>query len=315
MIQLKDVDLNLLVVLDALLRERSVTRAAEELNLTPSAVSHALKRLRVLFDDELLLRDGRRMRLTVRAESLAETLPRLLRQVSSTIETSDLFNPATSSRTFHLAAPDFIAALLPSLLRDIYGAAPGVRVELAPYSVSAPRDLAEGRYDALIASYVAQSDDLRATPLETWPWVVYARAGHPAFDDWSLAAWSNYPHLQVRPAPVGQGQGPTDRKATELGIHREVRAVVPHFSMAAPILAQTDLLLTVPSVAMGNTAAAYNLDERDVPFDLAPLGLSLFRSAAHGADPGIRWFHERVAAVFSDVEAVGRQHHQPAAED
>lgn len=300
MIQLRDVDLNLLVVLDALLRERSVTLAAEKLNLTPSAVSHALKRLRVLFDDELLLRDGRRMRPTVRAESLAETLPRLLRQVSSTIETPEAFNPATSTRTFRLAAPDFVASLVPSLLRDIHTAAPGVRVELAPYSASAVRDLAEGRYDALIASGAAQSDDLRATPLDAWPWAVYARAGHPAFDHWSLTAWSNYPHLQVRPA-VAEGQGPTDRKATELGIHRDVRAVVPHFSMAAPILANTDLLLTVPSVAMGNSAAAYNLKEREPPFDLAPLGLSLFRSAAHGDEPGVRWFHERVAAVFSDL--------------
>ena len=152
-VQLKDVDLNLLVVLDELLRERSVTRAAERLDLTPSAVSHALRRLRELFDDELLLRDGRRMRPTSRAVELAETLPRLLQQVSRTIAAPEAFDPATSVRTFRLAAPDFTAALVPSLLRDVQRAAPGVRVELAPYSATSFRELADGRSDALVAPH------------------------------------------------------------------------------------------------------------------------------------------------------------------
>lgn len=300
-IQLHDVDLNLLVVLDALLSEQSVTRAAARLHVTPSAVSHALKRLRELFGDELLLRDGRRMRLTDRAEGLAQTLPALLAQVTRTIEPPAPFDAATSNRTFRLSAPDFIAPLVPAILEDIHANAPGVRVELEPYAASAIHDLADGRCDALVASSGSRGDDLRAEPLGAWPWAVYARAGHPAFDDWSIAAWSDYPHLQVRPPVIqGRGQGPTDRRATELGIHRTVQAVIPHFSMAAPVLAATDLLLTVPSVTMGDTAAAYDLDHRELPFDLAPMGLSLFRSAKGGDEPGARWFLERVAAAFAD---------------
>lgn len=299
-IQLKNVDLNLLTVLDALLREQSVTGAANRLDLTPSAVSHALKRLRELFADELLVRDGRRMRPTARAEGLAETLPRLLDQVTRTIEPPEPFRPETSSRTFRLAAPDFVAPIVPALLCDIHAEAPGVRIELAPYTASVNRDLADGRYDALIGSGAMQTEDLRATPLGTWPWIVYARAGHPAFEDWSLAAWSTYPHLQVRPTAF-ERQGPTDQKATELGIPRVVQAVLPHFSMAAPVLAKTDLLLTVPSVTMGDTATVYGLEHRDLPFDLAPMGLSLFRSAAQGDEPGVRWFLERITAAFDTV--------------
>ena len=309
MIQLRDVDLNLLVVLDALLTEQSVTRAADQLHLTPSAVSHALKRLRELFDDELLVRDGRRMRPTARAEVLAESLPRLLRQVSRTIERPEPFRAATSSRIFRLVAPDFVAPLVPTLLRAIHGEAPNVRVELAPYSTSAVRDLVDGRNDALIGSDSLRSDGLRAAPLGTWPWAVYGRAGHPAFDDWTVAAWSAHPHLQVRP-PVFEGRGPTDLRAAELGIKRVVHAVVPHFSMAAPVLAKTDLLLSVPSVAMGDTADAYDLDVRDLPFELAPLKLSLFRNAAEGDEPGREDLGE---AGFGDVGpdqhqlSVGRQ--------
>ncbi|MEM7337198.1 MAG: LysR substrate-binding domain-containing protein [Actinomycetota bacterium] len=299
--QLRDVDLNLLVMLDALLTERSVTRAAEQLNLTPSAVSHGLKRLRELLGDELLVRDGRRMRPTVRAEQLAETLPRLLHQVARALEPPEPFRPATSSRTFRLAAPDFIAPLVPCLLRAVHAEAPGVRVELEPYSRSVIRDLADGRYDALVGSSGVQSDDLRAEPLGSWPWAVYARAGHPAFEDWSVEAWSAYPHLQVRPTIAqGHGKGPTDQRAAELGIPRFVHAVVPHFSMAAPVLAQTDHLLTIPSVAMGDAASAYNLDRRDPPFDLEPLELSLFRSAADGDEPSVRWFRDCVKAAFGE---------------
>ena len=299
-VQLRQIDLNLLVVLDELLRERSVTRAADRLDLTPSAVSHALRRLRELFDDELLLRDGRRMRPTVRAEGLAETLPRVLQQLARTIAPPEPFEPATSTRTFRLAAPDFIAPLVPSILQDVRGTAPGVQVELAPYSATAIRELADGRYDALVAPDAIRSEDLRGLPLGAWPWAVYGRQGHPAFTDWSLKAWSAYPHLQVHTSVI-RGQGSVDRRASQLGIRRVIGAVVPHFSMAAPILAQTDLLLTVPSVTMGNTVASNHLERREIPFDLSPMGLSLFRSATEGDEPGVRWFQERVAAAFSSL--------------
>ena len=158
-IQLMEIDLNLLVVLDVLLREQSVTRAAGRLGRTPSAVSHALSRLRQLLGDELLVRDGRRMRLTARAEGLAETLPRALQQLARTIEDPEPFRPATSTRTLRLAAPDFIAPLVPHLLQDVGNVAPGVRVELAPLASGAVRELTEGRCDALVGPLQVAMDN------------------------------------------------------------------------------------------------------------------------------------------------------------
>lgn len=296
-IHLRQIDLNLLVVLDVLLRERSVSCAAERLHVTRSAVSHALGRLREMFGDELLVRDGRRMRPTVRAMGLAETLPRVLQQLEHALVGPEPFRPDASTRTFRLAAPDFIAPLVPALLQDVGRAAPGVRVELVPFSPRAIPDLAEGRYDALMAPSAMQHEGLRSDPLGSWPWVVFGRRRHPAFADWSLQAWAATPHLQIRTSVV-RGRGPVDQRAAEAGIERMIGAVVPHFSMAAPILAQTDLLLTVPSLILARAAPVYGLDRREVPLELPRMGLSLFRSAATGDEPGVRWFLERVEAAF-----------------
>lgn len=301
---LTKIDLNLLVVLDVLLREKSVGRTADQLNLTSSAVSHSLKRLRLLFDNELLVRDGRRMVPTARGQDLAETLPSLLAQVEQTLTPPETFDPASSTRSFRLAAPDFISPLLPHLLKAIADEAPGVRVELAAYSPAAPMDISQGRYDALIAPSFKQTDDLRSMEFGSWPWVAFGRKDHPGFQDWSLESWARYPHLQVS-ASSPSGRNPIDRAALKLGATRDIGAVVPHFSMAAPILARTDMLLTVPSIAMQDAASVYRLEQRDLPFGISPLELKLFRSATTGDETEIRWFHAHLATAtlaLSDVK-------------
>ena len=290
---LSKTDLNLLVVLDVLLRERSVGRAAAQLNLTSSAVSHALKRLRLLFDNELLVRDGRRMVPTARGQSLEETLPSLLAQVELTLAKPEPFDPAESTRSFRLAAPDFISSLLPHLLKVVEQEAPGVSVELVAVSPSAVLDMSQGKYDAIIAPSFKKKDDLRGETIGAWPWKVYGRKNHPAFASWSAESWMRFPHLQVS-ASSPSGRSPVDRVAMELGVKRQIGAVVTQFSMAAPILARTDMLLSVPSVTMKESADVYGLEKRDVPVDLDPLELSLFRSATTGDRPEILWFHQRV---------------------
>lgn len=292
------IDLNLLVILDVLLKERSVTRAAEQLHLTPSAVSHALKRLRELFDDELLVRDGRRMAPTVRARALSETLPRALGQLAQTLAAPEPFLPATSTRTFRLAAPDFIA---PVVLQEIGNAAPQVRVEWMPPSPTAVRELSQGQCDALIGPTMIKNEGLRGQMLGEWPWMVFGRKGHPAFSQWSLEAWAAYSHLQVGTSVIG-GQGPVEQRLSELGVERQVGAVVPYFAMAAPTVAQTDLLITVPSVSMSYAQRVYGLERREVPFDLPSVKLALFRSATAGEEQGARWFLEQIKSACEGLE-------------
>ncbi|MDD9921630.1 MAG: LysR family transcriptional regulator [Boseongicola sp.] len=290
---LSKIDLNLLVVLDVLLREKSVGRAADRLNLTSSAVSHALKRLRILFDNELLVRDGRRMVPTARGQSLSETLPILLAQVESTLAEPVPFDPTTAEHTFRLAAPDFISPLLPCVLKSIAAKAPGVSVRVFAFSPTATLDMQTGRYDALIAPSFRQTDDLRGIDLGAWPWVTFGRKDHPAFADWSLESWARFPHVLVSASPPS-GRNPIDLTASKLGVTRKIGAIVPHFSMAAPILSGTDMLLVVPSVAMHDIATVYGLAKRSLPFEIPSLSFSLFHSATSGDDPASRWFRSHI---------------------
>jgi DNA-binding transcriptional LysR family regulator len=299
-IHLRELDLNLLVVLEELLREQSVTRAARRLGRTPSAVSHALARLRGRLGDDLLVPDGRRMRPTARGRSLAEGLPRVLDQLRRTLAPPEPFAPATSTRAFRLAAPDFVASLLPALLADLAAVAPGVSVELVGVGPGAARDLEEGRTDVLVAPATLDAASLRATPIGTFPWAVFGRRGHPAFADWGSAAWAAHPHLQVR-TPGGAGEGPVDRAARALGLSRAVRVVVPHFAVAPAVLARTGLLFTAPRVAVAAAAAAHDLVDREVPFSLPPMAMSSYRSALAGDEPGVAWFLARVVAAFGEV--------------
>ena len=301
-INLSKIDLNLLVVLDVLVREKSVSRTAARLNLTSSAVSHALKRLRGLFGNELLVRDGRRMVLTARAERLADTLPALLNRITRTLAEPEEFDPATSTRVFRLAAPDFFSPLIPRLLGRISNEAPGVQVAVSALPITGISDLRLGHYDALIAPSFKKSDELRGTALGAWPWVTFGREDHPAFPDWSLKGWARHAHLQIG-SGVASGKSPIDRAVAPWGVTRRIGAVLTHFSMAPPVLAATDLLLSVPSVALRDAAAAYGLAQRDLPFDLAPLELTLFRDAATGDEPEIRWFHGHVAAAAEALAA------------
>ena len=300
---LSKIDLNLLVVLDVLLREKSVARTAERLSVTSSAVSHALKRLRLLFDNELLVRDGRRMVPTARGQSLAETLPSLLGQVEQTLAAPEPFDPSVSTRVFRLAAPDFVSSLLPHLLKLVSEEAPGVSVELTAYSPATAVDMSQSRYDALIAPSFKQKDELRGVPIGSWPWRVYGRKNHPAFSDWSLETWGQFPHLQIS-ASSPSGRNPIDQAAMGKGVKRRIGAVLPQFSMAAPILARTDMLLSVPSVAMEDAAHVYGLQKRELPIDLNPLELTLFRSAISGDKPETHWFHEHVEVAAKVLSAM-----------
>lgn len=295
-------DLNLLVVLDVLLQERNVTRAAKRLHRTQSATSHALGRLREQLGDPLLVRVGGEMRPTPKAERLAGDVSRILRTICHVLAQEGGFDPATTDRVFTLAGPDFVAATLPVLLARMAHATPTAGVELVPAGSGMLRDVADGRVDIAIApTTAARMDGLRSAPLVALDWAVYARGDHPAVRAWSAKAWAAYPHVRVRTS--SRGEGPVDVAARAKKLSRRTGPYLPHFLLAPPLLARTDLLMTVPRAVLADVAPRFGLVALPCPVKLAPIELTMFWSAQLDRDPAIAWFRQLLGEAAAEAFA------------
>lgn len=295
-------DLNLLVVLDVLLQERNVTRAARRMHRTQSAMSHALARLREQLGDPILVRVGGEMRPTPRAERLAGEVPRILRMIGRVLAEESAFDPATTDRVFTFAGPDFVAATLPVLIARMASSTPAAGVELVPAGPEMLRDVADGRVDVAIApTSVSKTDGLCSAALVALDWAVFARGDHPAARSWSAKAWAAYPHVRVRTS--SGGESPVDVAARAQKLARRTGPYLPHFLLAPPLLARTDLLLTVPRAVLADVAPRFGLVALPCPVKLAPIALSIFWSAQLDRDPAIAWFRQVLGEAA--VEALG----------
>jgi DNA-binding transcriptional LysR family regulator len=297
-IDLRRFDLNLLVIFEMLMAERSVTRAAERLGRTQSAVSHSLARLRDQLEDPLLVKGGgRRMQATPFAVALLEEARPILRSIERALSRREGFDPATSRRIFRLAAPDFAHPLFTRLLAALRAAAPHVAIEWTGPRPTLLLDVAEGLVDfAVVPAKLGLPDGVLAEPIGALPWRCFGRKGHPAFRRWGRAAWSRSPHLVVR---VGDAlESPVDRAAATAGLERGIAAWVPNFLAVAPVLAATDLLATLPALALKGVQSRFPLEAREVPFSLAPLAHALLWSAARSQDPELRWLRAKLRPIL-----------------
>ncbi|MEM9074781.1 MAG: LysR family transcriptional regulator [Myxococcota bacterium] len=304
-VQLQSLDLNLLLVLDVLLEEQSISRAAKRLHRSPSAVSHALARLREHLGDPLLLRDGQGMKASPWASAIQPALRRHLTGLQRVLTSEERFVAATSERTFRLVAPDLFSGLLPRLYAALHDAAPRASLEvIAPHAGAIERVL-DGDVDLAIGPLRStQPSRLVVTPLPSMHWSVFGRRGHPALDAPSFERWLAAPHLVVRTA--SKSKGVVERHLAEAGRRRHVALRVSGFAMAPPVVAKTDLLLTVPASALRALASAYDLEERPAPFEIAPLSLGLY--SRRGTDDALAFVR---ALVKSELEtALAPRTHQ-----
>jgi DNA-binding transcriptional LysR family regulator len=292
-IDLRRFDLNLLVVFDILMVERSVTRAAERLGRTQSAVSHSLSRLREQFGDPLLIKGGVRMQPTAFALDLIDQARPMLGGIQRVLTPQHIFDPATSRRVFRLAAPDFMRTLFADLLRRLRSEAP-----LAAIEWTAPReptllDVAEGLIDiAIVPTELRWPNGVTGEAFGALGWRCFGRRGHPAFSKWGRENWASFPHLAVR---VGDNvTSPVNVAAKAAGLERNIAGWVPNFSAVAPILAGSDLLSTLPMAAMTGTLDAYGLVGMKVPFPIAPLPHAMVWCSGRSRDPGLVWLCDRL---------------------
>ncbi len=247
-IHLSNLDLNLLVTLEVLLRKEGVTEAAKELGLSQSAVSHALGRLRDQFDDDLLVRSGRSMVLTEKARALEEPLRRALKSLQDVVTPEEPFDPGTDAATVTIAANDFAQfTLLPALMEALQERAPKMDLRVRDLGGAAPTQrLAEGTVDLALTLGLPEhiSPSLYRVDLFPIELVSVVRADHPRVEDrLTLEEYVELPHLLV--SPHGDDQGVVDLTLRQQGLSaRRIALVVPNFLVAPFIVARSDMVLT-----------------------------------------------------------------------
>lgn len=290
---LRRIDLNLLVILDALLSEQHVTRAAERLHLSQPAVSHALARLRDLLGDPLLVRAGSGLVPTARALELAAPLAETLAQVQSLLA-PNTFDPTSARRTFRLAMSDYGAALiLPGLIRTLRAEAPGIDLQISHASREGMVEgLLNGDIDLAAGVLPELPGELRSTPLFEERYVcLLDRESLPAGGVLDLPTYLSRPHvlLEMR----GSGTPEIERTLTALRERRRVAISLPHWSVAPRFISGTDLILTVASRAL-KEVDDQSLIVLPPPFEIAPF---TFVSAWHkrrGGDQALNWLNRRI---------------------
>ena len=272
---LRQLDLNLLVTLDALLTEHSVTRAAERLHFAQPTVSLQLARLREFFGDPLLLPGPRGMKPTARADALREPLRLAMAALQQAVAPSSPFDPAQSSQTWRVAAFDYseYTVLLPALA-GLRQAAPATRlavIQTVPAQVAKKAE--QGDIDLAFLIGEEAPPDLHRRLLFAERYVLAGRAGHPRLKRRpTLAQFCKLEHAIA--SPDGGGfHGVTDTALAELGVTRRVALSVPHFLFLGAVLANTDLVAMVPSrLVEGNAALQIVEPPVDVPgFDMLML--------------------------------------------
>ena len=299
-IDLRKVDLNLLVTFDVLMDERNVTRAAERLGRTQSAVSHSLSRLREQLGDPLMVKMGGGMAPSPFAESLIEEVRPILHSIQRVLTPPQPFDPATSSRKFRIAIADVAPSLIPELVSRLQREAPGVMLEWIAEEAQTPLEVAEGRVDiAFVASAVVLPQGVESEEAGELNWMTFARNDHPAIESWGASAWEQWSHVI---AGIGNRlESPVSGAVGEMPGTRTVAARVLNFSAVPPLLTQTDLLATLPAITMDGAVERFGLCALPPPIPLKPFPHRFIWSTRLANDPAIKWIRSMLTEVFAGV--------------
>ena len=303
---LNSLDLNLLVALDALLREANVSRAAMRIGLSQPAASHALQRLRDLIGDPLLVRTGARMELTPRAQALRAPLAQALDQVRS-LFIADEFNSARSERQFGLMMPDLAVELLMSpLMEKITKAAPNVRIDVVPWRGPAIFTAEFARTIDMVISIGNAFTGFHRQRLYTDSDALAVRRGHP------IGARLKQPDvfLNARRVPVvirGQSEDLIDIWFQTKGIERRIALVVPGYIEALHVTARTDLVAFVPRRLIAALSKQLSLTTVTPPLDPGINKQFMFYPTRAQMDPGAIWLRNIMLGIGREMERTTRK--------
>ncbi|MFO0634188.1 MAG: LysR family transcriptional regulator [Nannocystaceae bacterium] len=310
------VDLNLLVVLEALLEHGSVTAAASRLGLSQSATSHALARLRQTLGDPLLVRAPGGLVPTARARALAPVLQDALAILRRVVAGPPRFEPSTAARRFVVGTADYVElVLVPELMSRLANTAPRIDLWLKTYEDDLGDALGRGDFDLAIGPERPGNDrpGIRTRPLFEEQFVCVVRKGHPALGRrWTAESFARLSHAFI--APRGKPGGAVDDALAAMGLSRRVALALPHFMVAPFVVAQTDLVLTLPQRVAATLVPHLPLVVVPPPLPVPGFRMVMLWHERVQHEPAHAWLRETLIEVAAEVAPAAALRRRAAAE-
>jgi DNA-binding transcriptional LysR family regulator len=306
------VDLNLLVYLDVLLRERNVTQAANQLSLSQPAMSNGLRRLRDVFNDPLLVRTSDGMTPTERALELEPLVREILNNVDKALQPIAEFDPSSAKRTFRIMASDYAeSTLLPALLSKLRVQAPGISLDIMTPSDVSFLDVERGKVDLVINRFDSMPQSFHQNTVWVDSFSCLLSADNPLLEDFSFDNYLKAQHVWVSKTGMGVGVGVdpedvqrlgwVDVAIAKLGKKRHITVFTRHYQAAMILAEQNDLVVTLPTLAAMLQQENPRLAIRTPPLDIPPLELKLAWSPLLQHNPANRWLRQLIVATGREV--------------
>ncbi|MBX9868223.1 MAG: LysR family transcriptional regulator [Burkholderiaceae bacterium] len=299
--ELQDIDLNLLIVFQAIFQQRQISAVAKQLGLSQPAVSNALARLRKMFDDELFVRTAQGMQPTLLAQQMAAPVMQALNQLQQALNQANAFDAASSQRQFTIAMTDvgemYFMPLLVELLKKV---APQLGIKtVRAGALDLKSEMEMGRVDLAIGAFEDMSDSLFQRRLFKQNYVCMYRAGHPqAGQNMGLKEFLAAQHLIV--SSMESPYDKINQSLERLGVKTAAQFTVPHFVAVPYIISTTDLLVTVPQKMAERAAQHFKLESGKPPMRLPSLQTNLFWHRRFHQDDGNLWLRNMLAKQFTE---------------
>ncbi len=305
---LNRIDLNLLVYLDALLRECNVTQAANQLGLSQPAMSNGLRRLRELFNDPLLVRTSDGMTPTARALELKPLVREILMAVDRAVQPTTDFDPAGATQVFRIMASDYAeSTLFPAVLQQLCEVAPGLTLDIMTPSDVSFLDVERGKVDLVINRFDQMPQSFHQITLWQDTFSCMMSPDHPILAQFDLDSYLEANHIWVSKTGMGVGVGvdPSDVQRlgwvdlalAELGKKRHIRVFTRHYQAAMTLAEQNDLIVTLPTRATWLKRDNPRVVTRRVPFDIPTLELKMAWSPLLQHNTAHRWMRQLITST------------------
>ncbi len=307
------VDLNLLVYLDALLRERNVTQAANQLNLSQPAMSNGLRRLRDLFDDPLLVRTSEGMTPTERALELEPIVREVLTSIDRAVQPRSEFDAENAHRVFRIMASDYAeSTLFPSVLGKLRTLAPGLTLDIMTPSDVSFLDVERGKVDMVINRFDSMPQSFHQIHLWNDTFTCVLSPENPVLEDFSLDNYLKANHVWVSKTGMGVGVGVNpddvqrlgwvDLALNKLGKKRQIRVFTRHYQAAMTLAEQNDLIVTLPTRAALLKRDNPRVVLREPPLDIPALELKMAWSPLLQHNPANKWLRKLIADTARELD-------------